>query len=111
VPKYLKFIIPFVISLVATPGFLFIGLASAGAGHGNYFLAKVFFPFTMVSTVPFGSITSRFVVLGVLQYPLYGLLVGMANLMRKAAVVGIALAIIHTLAVVACLILIGENFS
>ena len=70
-------------------------MASPAAGRGNYFLAKVFFPFTMLSTLLFGSITDSFIALAVVQYPLYGLLTGTANEKGKGAIYALALAIIH----------------
>lgn len=89
-----------------------IGLYSAGAGHGNYFVAKILFPFTMLSTVIFDSIRVPFLFLAVAQFPLYGVILGVAN--RKAIFVTsaiIGLAIMHLLAVAACFLLIDENFS
>jgi hypothetical protein len=111
VMKTPRFLIPVILSLVATPFLLFAGIASGGAGHGNYFLAKVFFPFTMLSTLIFGSIIGPFIALAVVQYPLYGLLLGAANEKRKGAIYALALAIIHLSAMVACLLLVRENFS
>jgi hypothetical protein len=99
------------LSLVATPFFLFVGAASAGMGHGNYFFTKILFPFTMLSTVFWGSITNPFITLAVLQYPFYGLLVGIVNAKRKGRSFGLALAIFHVSAVVVCFLLVGENFS
>ena len=102
---------PVITSLIATPICLLIGIASGGAGHGNYFLAKLLFPFTMLSTIVFGSITAPFIVLAVAQFPAYGVILGRANekgrLMRAAC----AVLAVHVLAAVACLMWIGENFS
>ena len=38
-----------------------LAIISAGAGHVDYFMAKVLFPFTMLSTFVLGSITVPFV--------------------------------------------------
>lgn len=101
---------PMIISLLATPICLFLGIASAGAGHGNYFLAKLLFPFTMLSTVPLGLITTPFILLALAQFPVYGMILGHANekgrFMRVASVV----LLIHALTAAACLRLIGGNF-
>jgi len=97
------------LSLVTTPIFLFVGAASAGMEHGNYFFTKILFPFTMLSTVLWGSITNPFLALAVLQYPSYGLLVGIVNAKCKGAIFGLALASFHVSAIVACFLLV-ENF-
>jgi len=94
-----------------TPFMLFLGLVSAGAGHGDYFLAKLFFPFTMLSTVRFHSIREPFWVFAIIQYPLYGLLLGVANLKRRFLVSAVALAIIHVSCAVAAVALVDEYFS
>ena len=109
--KSSRFWIPVGVSFVVTPFLLFLGFVSSGMGHGNYFLAKVLFPFTMLSTVPFGRINRPFIMLALVQYPLYGLLLGVANLKREALICGVALVIVQCSAVVACLLLIGESFS
>ena len=49
----------------------------------------------MLSTLLFGSITDSFIALEVVQYPLYGLLIGTANEKGKGAIYALALAIIH----------------
>jgi hypothetical protein len=46
-----------------------VALSSAGAGHGNYLGAKVFYPYTMLSAFVLNSITVSFMLLAVLQYP------------------------------------------
>jgi hypothetical protein len=55
---------------------LYIAVIAGGAGHGTYFPAKALFPFTMLSVVFGHSITSPFIVLAFLQFPLYGLVLG-----------------------------------
>jgi hypothetical protein len=99
---------PFGIALIATPLALLVGLFSAGAGHGDYFWVKIFFPYTMLSTIPFHSITSPFLVLAVAQFPLYGLTL---TLVRAKRYIGFILAAVHCVSAILCLILIGENFS
>ena len=49
---------------------------SSGGGHGNYFVAKCLFPFTMLSTTVFESITGPFVLLAFVQFPIYGWFIG-----------------------------------
>lgn len=102
---------PQVVTLVATPLFLLAAVASAGAGHGSYLLAKILFPFTMLSTLVFGSIIVPAIALAVLQFPFYGFILGRANVKAAWAHGAVVLLLIHMLAVAACFILIGDNFS
>jgi hypothetical protein len=106
-----RFWIPIAVLLGLTPVMLFLGEVSASAGHGDYFLAKLLFPYTMLSTVRFGSIKQSFMVLAFIQYPLYGLILGIANLKHKLVVVTVALAVIHVLLAIAAVALVGGYFS
>ncbi len=99
------------ISLVATPICLFLGITSAGAGHGSYFLAKILFPFTILLAGLFGSITAPFMLLAVAQFPIYGIVFGAANVKDRIIPFAIGLLLAHVIAVAACFLLIGENFS
>lgn len=58
-------------SILVTPVALLMALFSAGAGHGSYSIAKILFPYTMLSAFP---ITEPFMVLAVIQFPIYGLI-------------------------------------
>jgi hypothetical protein len=102
---------PIIISLIATPICLFLAMLSGGGGHGNYFLAKILFPFTMLSTIFFDSITFPFVLLAILQFPLYGLIYGMAKMKSGKTFVIFPLFIFHLLVVTFCFIFVSENFS
>ena len=107
--KTFEFWPPIVVSLAVTPVALFVGLVSAGAGHGNYVAVKILFPYTMLSTVLFESINTPFVVLGLVQFPLYGLILGLAG--QRFESVAKVLAIVHVLAVLLCFALVSKNFS
>jgi hypothetical protein len=89
---------PFAISLILTPFALFIGLVSAGAGHGNYILAILLFPFTLLALILvahpapsnydvwlFGSAAA--------QFPMYGILFSLIG--RKKLLTSV-IALIHT---------------
>jgi hypothetical protein len=102
---------PLIISLVATPICLLLGIASGRAGHGDYFLAKLLFPFTMLSTIPFGSITVPFILLAVAQFPAYGMILGRANEKGKFMHAAVVMLAVHVLAAASCLMWVGENFS
>ena len=102
---------PLICTLVLAPLFILIAIASAGVGHGNYFLAKMLFPYTMLSTIVFDEITAPFLILGIVQFPIYGLILGLMNRRRALVPALIGLSILHLGAAVCALILIGENFS
>jgi hypothetical protein len=102
---------PVIASLVATPICLLLGIASGGAGHGNYFTAKLLFPFTMLSTILFSSITIPFILPAVAQFPAYGVILGHANEKGSFMRAACAVLAVHTLTAVACLMWVGENFS
>ncbi len=63
--------------IVLTVPACLIAFVSSGAGHGDYFLFKLVYPITMLSTFLFGSITAPFILIGLAQFPLYGYLVGL----------------------------------
>ena len=103
----LRFWIPVLGFLGVTPIMLLLGVISAGAGHGNYLQAKLFFPITMLSALPFQRITDPFIVLAIVQYPFYGVILGFANLRRRLAITAIELAIFHLTLAVAALVFVN----
>ena len=109
--KSSKFWIPVVFSLIVAPLFLFFGIASGGAGHRNYLLAKILFPFTMLSTKAFGSIVAPFIVLAIIQFPLYGFILGVANVKGRIFLLATGLLLLHSIAVGACFFFADPNFS
>ena len=102
---------PVLVSILLTPIFLFLGVVSAGAGHGNYLLAKILFPFTMLSTVAFNSITIPSMVFAVIQFPLYGVILGVSGERGRFRKIAALLAVTHALAVGICLLAVSDNFS
>src|SRR5215213_1263764 len=95
--KTSKFWKPFIISLIMTPIALLLGIYSGGAGHGNYFLAKILFPYTMLSTFLFNSIIVPFILLAIVQFPLYGLVLAFGNERGKLFNLVVLLSILHIL--------------
>jgi hypothetical protein len=67
------------LGVVVTPALLFLVVVAAGGGHGTYWLPKVLFPWTMMSTAVTKSITQPLIVLGIAQYPLYGIILDLAR--------------------------------
>ena len=68
-------------------------------GHGTYIPAKLFFPYTMISTALFSKITPPFILLACVQFPAYGMVLAVAN--RRGCLKSVArqLGIIHLVAV------------
>jgi hypothetical protein len=106
-----KFWIPFAVFFGLTPFMLFLGLMSAGAGHGDYFLAKILFPYTLLSTAAFERIEPPFVFLTIIQYPAYGVVIGLANVRRKLLISSAVLALIHVLAFIAAFVFANPYFA
>jgi hypothetical protein len=67
------------LSVLATPLLLFMVVLAAGGGHGTYGLAKALFPWTMMSTSVTKSITQPLIVVGIAQYPAYGIILDCAR--------------------------------
>jgi len=109
--KYIKLLIPILIACLVTPVCLELAMLSGAAGHGNYLLAKILYPYSMFSTIFLDEITVPFIILAIIQLPLYGVILGIANMRGKIISATISLTVVHSLAVVACLIFIGSNFS
>jgi len=102
--------VPFALSLVTTPFCLLLAIASAGAVHGDYFWAKIIYPYTMLSTLLFNSITIPFRVLAVAQLPIYGVLLSIAWLRNRLGLAALVLFALHTAAALACFVVRLENF-
>lgn len=106
-----SFWIPVIVSLVVTPIALLLGVGSAGAGHGDYRLAMMLFPYTMLSTAVFDSITVPFIALAIIQFPLYGVVLGYANQKGRFGWVTILLGVVHGLSWLAMSSLVTTNSS
>jgi hypothetical protein len=94
-------------ALAVTPFALLTAAISTGAGHGDYVWAKVFFPYTMLSVHGFGSIIVPFVVLAVVQLPVYGIILAWNAKWRPARLrkVAILLTALHAVAVLLCFVI------
>ena len=96
-------------ALVALPA-IFLALMSAGAGHGDYVLARALFPAPMLLTLVEGSIGQLAMTVGLLQFPAYGALLAWANVRDKYLPVILA-ASAHLAAAAACFSGALPNFS
>jgi hypothetical protein len=89
---------------------LFAAIASAGAGHGDYVAARALFPASMLLTLQEDHIGTQSIVLALLQFPIYGGLLGW-SLLRKSYLPAIAVGAFHLVAVVICFSGALPNFS
>lgn len=102
---------PFVASLVATPVFLLLGIGSAGAGHGDYVLARILFPYTMLSAILFDVIAVPFIVLAVAQFPFYGIALGAAARRGQFLAALCLILAAHVVAAIICFLPLSDNFG
>lgn len=102
---------PIIVSLVLTPIALIASIGSGGAGHGDYFLAKLLFPYTMLSAFLFGSITVPFILLALAQFPLYGAGLGYAGGGRRFVRMAIIILLVHAASAAVVMLIADENFS
>ena len=102
---------PFIISLIATPLCLFLGLASAGAGHGDYHLATILFPYSVFLIFFFGGWLPPALTItnAIAQFPLYGIILGVASVKKRFRIWAVWLLAIHILAAIATFILRSQR--
>jgi hypothetical protein len=93
-----------------TPVCLLLAIGSGGAGHGDYFHAKLLYPYMMLASLVFDSLAIPFILLAVPQFPLYGALCGLAAAKGRTWTVGLAIIIMHALAVALCFLLLSAIF-
>lgn len=95
--------------LFAVPALL-AALLSTGAGHGDYSAARALFPVPMLLTLLEGSIGPIARAAALLQFPLYGALLGWSRTRRSyGALIGVAL--LHLAAASACFAGLLPNYS
>jgi ABC-type glycerol-3-phosphate transport system permease component len=104
----------FVAGILATPIATLLAFMSAGAGHGGYEFARLFFPYSMLLTlIADDTITIPLIVLALAQFSIYGLLLGGTALVGRWPfwITLIGIGIIHFAAVAACFSGLLPNFS
>ena len=69
--KRLAIILALVASLVIEAFALVLAIASAGAGHGNYLFAHIFFPFEMTLGIASGTLEGLPIMLALIHYPAF----------------------------------------
>jgi hypothetical protein len=97
-------------SLFAEVAACVMAVGLAGAGHGTYDAAKCLFPYTMISTGLFGSITFPFIVLAGVQYPSYGAILSRANAKGKLKLAAIGVFVVHVAAAGVAFVVSSRSF-
>jgi hypothetical protein len=105
-----RFWAPVIVCLLLTPVCLLLGIGSAGVGHGDYVLARILFPYTMLSALLFDKITAPFVLLAIIQFPAYGLILGRAAGRGRFLVALTLILVVHSVLAAACFKEFGGSF-
>jgi len=105
-----RFWIPFVTCTCCSPLFLWLAISSGGAGHGDYGWAKVFFPYTMFFAMKFGSISPLLDLLAIVQFPVYGTVLGLAWVRNRFALGIAVLGLAHCVFELLCYVTASDAF-
>ena len=98
------------LGVLITPFAAMLALASSGAGHGDYILARTLFPYSMLLTRLIESVP-LVVGLALAQFPFYGFFVARRPSLKKNVVAACAIAAVHLAAVAICFSGFLPNFS
>ena len=104
VMKTSEFWKPIIVSILVTPLALLFAFLSGGAGHGDYFWAKILFPYSMLSTLIIESNT-LLILLTLIQFPFYGFLLAFAGEREWLRRFAVGCSIAHIVAAILCFIL------
>lgn len=92
--KHQRQLLGALIGSAITPLAIGAAIASAGAGHGNYMLAKLLFPYSLfLSRFAGDTISFPLICLAFAQFPLYGLAVTSFNATRAVGALTVSHAI------------------
>ena len=89
---------------------IFAAIISGGAGHGDYIAARALFPSSMLLTLLEGRIGEFSIGVALLQFPIYGMLLGW-SIVRRNYLPAIAVASLHVIAAIFCFAGTLPNFS
>ncbi len=73
-----RFWIPVIVSVPVTILCIIVSAVTADFGFKTYVAAMIFFPYMMLSTLWFGVIPPAIGIVGLFQWPLYGIIIGRA---------------------------------
>lgn len=90
-----RFWIPVTCSFFLTLGGILVASASAGSGHGNFLPVIVLFPFALLLSGALGLGSWYLVTLAVIQFPIYGVLLGQGGVKGHFIATALLLFFIH----------------
>ena len=93
-----------------TPLLLFVAVYTMGAGHGSYIPAMGLFPFGLLGLLLQDRISWPFIVIAIIQYPLYGLIIDKANSPRQLWLLILALFVTHIGLAILLIKITGESW-
>jgi hypothetical protein len=100
------------IGVLITPVAAILAIISGGVGHGHYGFARLLFPYTMLLTlIADDTITVLLRILALIQFPIYGALIGWFAPGRMAWAIGAILFAAHAVAAAICFSGVIPNFS
>ena len=100
------------VGILLTPVAIYLAVLSGGMGHGDYALARVLFPYSMLLTRVTGdTISPGLIGLAFAQFPLYGVAIGWATTRNRTWQVVAPLTLFHLVAVAVCFSGAIPNFS
>jgi hypothetical protein len=76
---------------------LYLAYLSAVFGHGSYWAAKLFFPYAMLLAIYYEQITLVALFIAVIQFPTYGVILGLVWVRRLPKFIAACLIVIHLL--------------
>lgn len=94
-----RFWIPFGISLFLTLAVGLVAAAAIGSGFGNYLAVMLLFPFAMLLTSFLDLHFGYLIGLALIQFPIYGAVLGKGNVKGRFGLTAFALILIHATAV------------
>ena len=101
-PRYGAYAAGLVVGLLVEIPTLMLAIGSAGAGHGDYAVARALFPASMLLTLLEGdTIGAISITVGLLQFPIYGLVVAWC-VIRRNYVPAVVITFLHTIAAIIC---------
>jgi hypothetical protein len=88
----------------------YAALVTTAAGHGTYDVATVLFPYTMISMVVLDVSTPVFMLVAVIQFPVYGVVLWLGSRCGQAKWTGLALCVLHVISVGLAFAFSGSSF-
>jgi len=97
--------------IIATPILVFVAIFFMGGGHGTYKPAMFLFPWGMINTMWQDRLSEPLAILGILQFPIYGLLIDISDFANKKSLILSLIIVFHIILAIVILIFNVENWK